>query len=516
MSTNREIAQRYLDLAKSKPGNDAVIYRRAPLAGCKLTYADIANRSDDLMTQFRAAGLGVGARCAVTLADTLDLVPALLALWRLDATAVLVDPAWGGRLRSNITSHSGANFALDLRAETKASRIGPDEFSHQLPDGTALLGYTSGSTGDPKAIPFTHAKLALTMQHSSLVCAALRGGASPKRIGYSARLSGSGVLNLNYMWAPFADAAVVVLPELTVSTARHYWGQIDEAGVEQTYLFPAHVEIVNQLALRSPLRVAPLCLTGSAPIPERLQRRFQERFGLPLLNCYGIMEAMCIVFFGHVGGDCNATAAVGNSWFDPTLLHGLPHALQEKLASGTGGTVVEARLVDDQGAVVLGPGQGELQLSGPTVMDYYYGNPAATAGAFDGHWFRTGDIARRDETGIYTIIGRRKHVVMKGGFSIYLTEVEEATMSIPGVIETVAVPLDLEGHEDIGLLVRLAGDCSLTATDIRTAICDQLGAQRAPYRVVVTSKRLPRTGPEKLDRRAASQLWAAEVGGSMQ
>jgi long-chain acyl-CoA synthetase len=506
--SDRELVRRYLDLAEAQPDEEAVIFERAPFTGQRLTWADVANRSDDVMQSYRKAGLGSGSRCAVVLADSPDLVPSLLALWRLDATAVLVDPLWGRRLQSNVLAHSGANYQVDVGHSAHARRIGTGVYRHPLQAGTAVLGYTSGSTGDPKAIPFTHSKLAWCMRHSAGVSAALRGGKPPRRIGYSARLSGSGVLNLNYIWAPFVGAAVVVLPELTVSSARDYWRHIESAGVEQTYLFPAHIELANQLAQRVDLSVTPLCLTGSAPVSARLQRRFVQRFGIPLRNCYGIMEAMCIVFFGHLDQDGNATTSVGKPEADDADWEAVPAALR----SGTSSAIMRARIVGDHGEIITGPGVGELQLSGPTVLDCYYGNSEATAAAFDDPfgvpaWLRTGDIVRRDECGNFSVVGRRKHVVMRGGFSIYLTEVEEAAMSIPGVIEAAAIPIDLEGHEDIGLLVRFNNGSSIAATDVQKRLCEEVGPQRAPCRVAISKTPLPRTGPEKLDRRAAVQVW---------
>ncbi|MBL1078324.1 acyl--CoA ligase [Nocardia sp. 2] len=484
----RELANRYLRLAQERPDADALIFQRAPFEGIRLSWADIADRSEKLLAHFVLAGMAPGARCAVTLVDHPDTVPALLALWRLDATAVLIDAAWGNRLRDNVLRHSGADFGLELLPEFRVVRIGSSEgFPHALPDGTAMLGYTSGSTGDPKGIPFTHSKLALTMHASAAAGAALRGG-EPSRIACSARLSGSGTLNMHYVWAAFTDAAVVVLPELDLRSGRDYWSRIDEFAVDQTYLVPSLVEIVNHVARpRVAGGAAPLCLTGSAPLPARTQQRFTQKFGLPLVNCYGISEAMCAIFFGHRDRDGSATNDVGVPW------------------------LLQARLVDSAGVVVAGAGEGELQLAGPTLLDHYYGNPAATAAAFDGRWFRTGDVMRRETDGVYRIAGRSKDVVMKGGFAVYLNEVEEAALAIPDVLEAGAVGLSLLDGEDIGLLVRLDESSAVGTADVLESIRRDLGRQRAPRRVIAIADPLPRTGQNKLDRRAVTALWETEA-----
>jgi acyl-CoA synthetase (AMP-forming)/AMP-acid ligase II len=485
----RGIPARYLLAASERPDADAILFERGDLAGSRLSWSDIANRSEHLAKRYQAAGIGACSRCAVTLHDHPDLVPALVALWRLDSTVVLVDRMWGAALTENVISQSEANFGIDLADAVEVTKIrGAGSFTRELPDGTAMLGYTSGSTGDPKGIPFAHDKLALTMYASAAAATALH-GAAPRRIACSARLSGSGTLNMHYTWAVFADAAVVVLPELTARSARDYWARLETHAVDQTYLVPALVELVNQLAAdRDAATEAPLCLTGSAPVSARLQRRFHERFGLPLVNCYGISEAMCAIFFGHLDHEGFATNQIG-----------VPPLLQ-------------ARLVDTAGSVVEGEGEGELELAGPTVFDYYFGNPDATRAAFRGRWLRTGDVLRRDARGIYSIAGRSKDVVMKGGFAIYLNEVEDAALALPDVVEAAGVPLTEGDHEDIGALVRVDAAVAVGPRQIRQLLVDHLGSQRAPCRVVITNDALPRTGQDKLDRRAVLERWKRESG----
>jgi acyl-CoA synthetase (AMP-forming)/AMP-acid ligase II len=484
-SCGRELFKRYSQLAEEQPNEYALIIERKPYAGTKMTWADLLQRSEDLARKLHGRGIANGARCAVTLTDHPDTLPLLLALWRLDATAVLIDRLWGARRRDGVIEHGGATHAVTLESVLDISTLDrvTQAARHELPTGTAMLGYTSGSTGDPKGVAFVHDKLALTMRAASAAIASYRGSA-PRRIACSMRLSGSGVLNLHFTWAAFSSATTVVLPELTIESARDYWARIADFGIEQTFLVPPLIELLNHVAQpRAKNAPAPICLTGSAPLSARTQERFQQKFELPLLNAYGLSETMCASFFGQIGTDGRATNSIGLPW------------------------LLEARIKTSDGELVPDVGEGELELTGPTIFDGYYGNAAATAESFDGRWFRTGDIVRRDHTGRFHIVGRRKDVVMKGGFSVYFNEVEEAALALNGVLEAAVVPVVLAQGEDMGLIVRVERDSQITADEVLRFVREDIGAHRAPYRVVKIDSGLPRTGQDKLDRKEIILLW---------
>jgi long-chain acyl-CoA synthetase len=174
--------------------------------------------------------------------------------------------------------------------------------------------------------------------------------------------------------------------------------------------------------------------------------------------------------------------------------------------------LLKAQLRDRNGTVVEGVGEGELELSGPTLFDGYYRNTHATETAFRGCWLRTGDLLRRDEQGRYWIVGRLKNVVMKGGHSIHLDEVESAAFEIDGIHEAAGVPLHLPaGGEDFGLLVRLLPDSGLTCAVVAAELGRRLGAHHAPRRVIQITQALPRTGQEKLDRPRVVEMWHSLV-----
>ncbi|MFH9474366.1 class I adenylate-forming enzyme family protein [Streptomyces anulatus] len=488
----RELLGRHEDLASARPDEPAVVHAREPHAGTVQTWADLCVRAGEIQEALTGQGVKPHQVSSLVLKDHPDLVPTLLALWRLDCPPVLLDEKWGARMTSSVLAHSTPAFGVTLDdagtgAPPAVAPLAPGP--SDAPSDAVFIGYTSGSTGDPKAIVFTHERLYEGTLGNASASKRLRGG-PVRRIARSMRMSGSGVINLHHTWGAVLGATVVVLPELTVSTARDYWARIEAHSIDQTFLVPQLVELVNRFAAdRDPDVDAPLCLTGSAPLSPRTQARFQRRFGTPLYNAYGLSETSSAAFFGHLGPDGLATNSIG---------------VPER---------VTARLRDASGAIVDGVGVGEIELSGAQVFTGYYRNDAATAQSLVDGWLRTGDIGRRDEEGDYHLVGRSKDAVMKGSYAIYLNEVEEAAAAHPQILEAAALALRLaDSTEDIGCLVRLVDGGDVSADDILAHLRDALGAQRAPCRVVLTDEPLPRGGQDKLERPSVVARWDALPG----
>jgi long-chain acyl-CoA synthetase len=482
----------YESMAEEKPDEFALIYRREPHVGVTRTWGQLRERSEILHRKLIAAHFPEGGLCAVVLTDNPDMLPLLMAIWRLRGVAVLADKQWGDRLRESVFSHSQPNAFVSLEPELSVALMRQPERSadrrRQLEDG-ALLSYTSGSTGDPKAIVMTHGRLSTTMYAAAAAVVRHRGSA-PARVGCSMRLSGSGALNLHYTWALCSGAAVVVMPQLELATARNYWREVEEYEVDQMFMVPPLIDLLN-LGAAPPrrLRTPPICITGSSPLSTRTQDRFHRKFGVGLLNAFGLTETMCASFFGEYDEHGMGRHCIGQ----PAL--------------------IKARLRDLEGNVFDGPGDGELELAGPTLFSGYFGNDAATREAFRGSWFRTGDLIRRDDAGRLTTVGRLKDVVMKGSFAVYLNEIEEAANALDGVFESAAVPIQLpDGSEDFGLLVRLHPGAAVRPDEIGATLKQMLGQLRTPRRVIEIGEPLPRTGQEKLSRVALRKLWH-EVSG---
>lgn len=471
--------------AAAERGSDAAItFTRAPFEGLTLTWGDLMDRANTLTGELSEAGVGPKTRLAVMAVDHPNMVPTALAMWQLEAIPIMVDPLWGESIQSGVIAHSRADAVVhvDDSLTVEPVRDRPAD-RPRLPPTTAAVAYTSGSTGAPKGIPLRHERLVAALHSSANRIISYRGEA-PARVGSSMRLSGVGVLGLQYLWSAALGAEVVVLPPLDLETASAYWADVDRYEIDQAILVPILFELLLHLSSPGEHERRPLFLNASGPIPPKTHERFMERFGTPVLNCYGLTETTFACMVGDTDRPGETTRAVGR----PDL--------------------VRIRLCAPDGTEVKGSGEGELQVSGPTVSDGYYDNAEANAALFDGTWLRTGDLARRDETGKYWIAGRLKDAVMKGGNTIYLTEVEEACMELEGVLEAVAVRTDLPGGiEDFSLIARPVDGMALETGQLKAALEEALGPERSPRKVIVADRELPRIGQNKIDRRAAGELW---------
>lgn len=482
----------YDDLAQANPAGPALAFVREPYAGRRMTWMDIAVRSRELAGDLAGQGVGQGHRSALLLTDHPDLLPALLALWRLRTVVIPVDAEWGDGLRDHVLAHSRADFLVTVGRETVGRDGRPSATALErsgdrppVPPGTAMISYTSGSTADPKGVVLGHAHLMHAYQAAARGLSDLT-GTRPRRFGCALRMSGLGVLGMNYLWAAALGAEVVVLPVADLASAGSFFHQVSRHELDLLYIVPAQAELLMRTAAPAPPSARRcVCICGSAPLRPLAQACLQDRFGLLTLNGYGLTEVAFAAFFGSVDAAGNGRPDIGRP------------------------VTVAARLRAADGTLLSGEAEGELELTGPCVAFGYYDNPASTAAVFRDGWVRTGDLARRDAQGRYLITGRLKDVVLKGGFTVYLAEVEDAAMKLDGVLEAAAVRIEHGAGEDLGLIVRVDQSSGLTENGVRDALHRILGRSRSPRRIALTGQELPRTGNLKVDRRAVERLWKA-------
>ncbi len=348
----------------------------------------------------------------------------------------------------------------------------------------AVLQYTGGTTGRPKAAMLTHRNLVANLTQANA--------------WNTTRVSGEEVVLASIpffhiygltvaLLMGLSDGATVVLqmrPEI-----RELLGLIDRHRPTQFPGVPALYQAFNQQPdlAKYRLRGIKFCLSGSAPLPLEVARRFSELTGANLVEGYGLTEASPATHVNPVDGERREGSI------------GLP------LPS------TEARVVDlETGTRVLGPNEvGELSVRGPQVMRGYYLQPAETAAVLADGWLRTGDVARIDPDGYAYIVDRKKDMVNVGGMKVYPREVEEVLFQHPAVADAAVVgaPDPEVGEVTRAFVVRKPGT-SVTEADLIAFVRERIAHYKAP-RSVEFRESLPRSGVQKVLRRALREEAAA-------
>jgi crotonobetaine/carnitine-CoA ligase len=195
----------------------------------------------------------------------------------------------------------------------------------------------------------------------------------------------------------------------------------------------------------------------------------------------------------------------------------VPIEATEMTGSGSCGVAEpfrQCRIADENGTTLPVGATGELLVRGPGILQGYYNNPEATAQAFHGDWFRTGDLFRQDERGYFYIVGRLKDMIRRSGENIAAREVEEVVLRLQGVFEAACVPVpDARRGEEIKLLVVLQPAISNTEVP-PSLILEHCRARLAPFKVpryIAYADALPKTASNKVAKgelRASANLTA--------
>ena len=224
-----------------------------------------------------------------------------------------------------------------------------------------------------------------------------------------------------------------------------YWG-----------LLGALTDGVDVDRIAANLRVA---VSGGASLPVEIIKQFKDRFQVQILEGYGLSETSPLATFADAGRAPRPGSIGVPIWG------------------------VECQLVDKDWNVVDGADSiGEIAIRGHNIMKGYYNRPEATAEVMRDGWFRTGDLARRDEDGFYYIVDRAKDMVIRGGFNVYPREIEEVLMTHPDVsmAAVVGVPHETHGEEVKAFIIRTPGAESHHAGQLLAWGKEQMAAYKYP------------------------------------
>ena len=368
---------------------------------------------------------------------------------------------------------------LDLN---KLLRYAPDTrtVTDVSADDVALLQYTGGTTGIPKAAVATHFNLvADTLQLKAWL-----------ELSDEATARFLAVIPFFHVYGMVACMSIA----LATGSTLYLHPKFDIKNVLKTIqddkidYFPGvptmYVAVNNSpLTPRYNLRAIKACVSGAAPLPLEVQRKFEDLTGGRLLEGYGLSEA-------------------------PTATHANPlRGLNKEGSIGLPLPDVDCRIVDIADGVTEMPiGQpGELCIRAPEVMQGYWNRPDETKEALRDGWLHTGDIAKVDEDGYFYIVDRKKDLIISGGYNIYPRDVEEVLFTHPQIKEAaVAGVPDLKWGETVTAFVVLKGGEKATPDEIRAFCRERMAAYKVPT-VVDFRKALPKTLVGKVLRRVLTE-----------
>ncbi|MFF7472950.1 long-chain-fatty-acid--CoA ligase [Streptomyces sp. NPDC008092] len=473
------------DSARTHPDRPAL-----RLQDTVVTYRELDRDSARMAGLLRDRGVKPGDRVALMLPDVPEFAVVYYGVLRAGGIVVPMNPLLKSRevlyylgdsgARSLFAWHDFADAATAgaRQADAEAVVVRPgalgalleaarplDELTDRHDDDTAVILYTSGTTGRPKGAELTHANLA---RNCDVVAGELfRLTADDVIFGGLPLFHAFGqTCTLNAAVA--CGACLTLLPRFDAAQAL---GILDAHGVT---VFAGVPTVYSRLA-RHPGRAGydvsrlRACLAGGAELPLQVLYDFQAAFGCVVLEGYGLSETSPVV-------------SVNTEQAGPR-----PGSV------GTPIPGVRVRVVDDGREVARGE-TGEIAVRGHNVMKGYWQRPEETAATIRDGWLYTGDLGRVDRDGYLWIVGRKKDVIIRGGYNVYPREIEDVLYEHPAVADAAVVGIpDSDLGEEVGAAVVLRPGARATAEELRAYVKGQVAAYKYPRKVWIADS-LPK-GP---------------------
>jgi long-chain acyl-CoA synthetase len=468
----------------------------------ELSYGELDRTARGIATSLRERGVQPGDRVALLAPNVPEFTMAYFGILYAGASVVPINVLAAGPEVAYFLEDSGARlliahplFEQSARAGAAAAgvpvvlavseggddtvggmaRAEPIEALHPTsPQDTAVVLYTSGTTGKPKGAELSHSSL---LMNCTVVVPAL---VPPTEDAHEALATlplfhtfGQTVIQ-NGMIA--MGGSFTLLPRFTPAEAFELIER-DRltifAGVPTMYFAMLHHRGDRAYDISS-LRV---CLTGGAPMPVEVMTAFEEKFNVEILEGYGLSETSPVASFNVIGKPRKA-GSIGYPVWGVELC--IRNDADEPLPEGE---------------------HGEICVRGHNVMKGYLGRPDASKEALRGGWFHTGDIGYRDEDGCYWIVDRKKDMILRGGFNVYPREVEEVLYEHEAVAEAAVIGVPHESHgEEVKAVVALVPGASVTPDELREFCKERLAAYKYP-RLVEIIDELPKGPSGKILKR---------------
>ncbi len=464
--------------------------------GPRVTYAQLRQQVDALARSLNQLGLGRGDRIAMALPNGLEVIASFLAASTV-GTAAPLNPAYtrdefkfyledtGARALivppkdcDEARAAAGDNVLIieaDIDGDgqvrfSSAAAGAPRATEYPKPDDIALILHTSGTTSRPKRVPLSHANLKT----------------SARNVAETYQLTSADVslcvmplfhvhgLVASTLATLFTGGTVVVPPKFNPLS---FWATVRDYRATWYSAVPTIHQVLLSRAKTRPagaeqLRFIRSCSAALAP---QTMADIEERFGVPILEAYGMTEA--------------AHQMASNP---------LPPGARKASSVGLG-TAVEIAILDETGNQLPPDTVGEISIKGPNVFGGYEGNAEANAESFSNGWFRTGDQGYLDTDGYLALVGRLKELINRGGEKISPREIDEMLLTHPAVAEAVCFGIaDRVYGEGVAAAVVLNG--AATESDLMAHCRSSLADFKCPTTIYIVES-IPRTATGKIQRR---------------
>lgn len=484
--------------ANEKPG--AVAVRSGDQA---ITYAELDRAAKGVATGLAARGVSPGDKVALLIPNVPEFTIAYFGVLYAGATVVPINVLAAAPEVTYFLEDSGARLlivhplfeepgrigAKPLDAEVLVATSGDepdtigalaaldpvDEPHKTSPQDTAVILYTSGTTGKPKGAELTHSNLVLncTVVVQSLLPDADEGGhralatlplfhSFGQSVIQNGMIAAGGSITMLARFTPEDAFLLIERDRLTIF-----------AGVPTMYFALLHHRGDRAHDVSS----LKACMTGGAPMPVEVMKAFEEKFNVQIEEGFGLSETSPISSFTSPNKP-RKTGSIGYPVWG-----------------------VEMCIVDDEDNRMPDGERGEICIRGHNIMKGYLGRPEATAETLKNGWFHSGDIGLRDEDGCYFIVDRKKDMILRGGFNVYPREVEEVLYEHEDVVEAAVIGVPHESHgEEVKAVVALGPDAKATTEDLQAFCKDRLAAYKYP-RIVEIIDELPKGPTGKILKR---------------
>lgn len=505
----------YLDrAAEQHPRRTAIVFRN-----WKITYGQLRAKAEKMAANLRAQGVSQGERVSIMLPNLPQAVLSFWAVLKAGGVVVMTNPLYMETELLHQVADSGSRYMITLdhlwpKLEKLRDRLGIKKYfitsisdCLAFPMGTlyrfkakrdglhtsapfdgqsvipwrallkggkrcsiapthpgedlALLQYTGGTTGVSKGVMLTHANMAVNVQQCHSMLHEIGTSKEPEiMLGLLPYFHVYG-LTVCLCLATAINATVIPFPRYVpkdVLEAIHKLKPTIFPGAPSVYLSLMQQKELGNYDLSS----INYCISGSAPMPLEGIRRFKELTQANIIEGYGLTEASPVTHLNPLRGE-QRQGSIGLPFPD-----------------------TDVRLVDmELGTVTLPPGKvGEMIIKGPQVMRGYWNRPDETASTLRNGWLYTGDIATMDEDGYFTIVDRKKDMIICGGYNVYPREIDEVLHEHPKIREAVAVGIPHRSRGEIlKAFVVLEDGESMEKSEVMAWCREKLANYKVPKQV---------------------------------